>query len=220
MRRTGTPDRRAAWSSEPSADDPGAVFREPMPMPWATLAQKVELPFRLRGESMAGVKDRIACRGGTPRPGETDRGGDEMGAARRGAGAGAAGPGPDRGLKPDPEIHPARTRPGSRSPDRGHAGAAPPRRRGSIPIRKTAAASMAAMRTPRFCCISRPTRWTKPRWLCPGHAARPSVRTSRAIPEAASGPRIRRRHGYGRGGSCRTRSFPACPAAGLRWHRP
>jgi NitT/TauT family transport system ATP-binding protein len=50
---------RILWDGGRSADDLGVVFQEPTLMPWATVAQNVWLPFRLRGQSFASVKDRI-----------------------------------------------------------------------------------------------------------------------------------------------------------------
>lgn len=51
---------RIVWEGGQSADDLGVVFQEPTLMPWATVTQNVYLPFRLRGASLASVKDRIA----------------------------------------------------------------------------------------------------------------------------------------------------------------
>ncbi len=50
---------RITWEGGQGADDLGVVFQEPTLMPWATVAQNVWLPFRLRGQSMAGVRSRI-----------------------------------------------------------------------------------------------------------------------------------------------------------------
>ena len=47
------------WTGGQGADDLGVVFQEPTLMPWATVAQNVFLPFRLRGQSYASVKDEI-----------------------------------------------------------------------------------------------------------------------------------------------------------------
>ena len=47
------------WTGGQSADDLGIVFQEPTLMPWATVAQNVWLPFRLRGQSYNTVKDEI-----------------------------------------------------------------------------------------------------------------------------------------------------------------
>ncbi|MBT8476536.1 MAG: ABC transporter ATP-binding protein [Alphaproteobacteria bacterium] len=41
------------------SDDLGVVFQEPTLMPWATVAQNVWLPFRLKGKTYASVKDEI-----------------------------------------------------------------------------------------------------------------------------------------------------------------
>ncbi|MBI1418161.1 MAG: ATP-binding cassette domain-containing protein [Limimaricola sp.] len=50
---------RIVWDGGQSADDLGVVFQEPTLMPWATVIQNVYLPFRLRGQSLASVRDRI-----------------------------------------------------------------------------------------------------------------------------------------------------------------
>ena len=50
---------RTVWNGAAQAGDLGVVFQEPTLMPWATVAQNVWLPFRLRGQSFAAVKDRI-----------------------------------------------------------------------------------------------------------------------------------------------------------------
>lgn len=50
---------RITWEGGQGSDDLGVVFQEPTLMPWATVAQNVFLPFRLRGQSYAGVRDRI-----------------------------------------------------------------------------------------------------------------------------------------------------------------
>lgn len=47
------------WTGGQSADDLGIVFQEPTLMPWATVAQNVWLPFRLRGMTYNAVKDEI-----------------------------------------------------------------------------------------------------------------------------------------------------------------
>lgn len=47
------------WVDARGADDLSVVFQEPTLMPWATVAQNVWLPFRLRGHSLASVRDRI-----------------------------------------------------------------------------------------------------------------------------------------------------------------
>ena len=41
------------------SDDLGRVFQEPTLMPWATVAQNVWLPFRIRGQSFSAVRGRI-----------------------------------------------------------------------------------------------------------------------------------------------------------------
>lgn len=51
---------RILWSGGQSTGDLGVVFQEPTLMPWATVAQNVWLPFRLRGQSMASVRGQIA----------------------------------------------------------------------------------------------------------------------------------------------------------------
>lgn len=50
---------RIEWEGGQSSDDLGVVFQEPTLMPWATVEKTVYLPFRLRGESLASVRDRI-----------------------------------------------------------------------------------------------------------------------------------------------------------------
>lgn len=51
---------RIAWDGgPPGAHDLGVVFQEPTLMPWATVAQNVWLPFRLRGVSFARARGRI-----------------------------------------------------------------------------------------------------------------------------------------------------------------
>lgn len=50
---------RITWSGGQKAGDLGVVFQEPTLMPWATVAQNVWLPFRLRGKSYNAVKDEI-----------------------------------------------------------------------------------------------------------------------------------------------------------------
>ena len=50
---------RIVWQGGKGAGDLGVVFQEPTLMPWATVAQNVWLPFRLRGRSFAAVRDRI-----------------------------------------------------------------------------------------------------------------------------------------------------------------
>ncbi len=51
---------RINWHGAHDRGDIGVVFQEPTLMPWATVAKNVWLPFRLRGQSFAAVKDRIA----------------------------------------------------------------------------------------------------------------------------------------------------------------
>ena len=50
---------RIRWEGGQSANDLGVVFQEPTLMPWATVAQNVWLPFRLRGRSYASVRDQV-----------------------------------------------------------------------------------------------------------------------------------------------------------------
>ena len=50
---------RILWSGGQAAGDLGVVFQEPTLMPWATVAQNVWLPFRLRGQSFASVKAQV-----------------------------------------------------------------------------------------------------------------------------------------------------------------
>ncbi len=50
---------RILWEGGRGKDDLGVVFQEPTLMPWATVAQNVYLPFRLRGERFASVEGRI-----------------------------------------------------------------------------------------------------------------------------------------------------------------
>ena len=47
------------WAGGRGTDDLGVVFQEPTLMPWATVAQNVWLPFRLRGTPYSQVKDEI-----------------------------------------------------------------------------------------------------------------------------------------------------------------
>ncbi|THH34516.1 ABC transporter ATP-binding protein [Aliishimia ponticola] len=47
------------WVGGQGAGDLGVVFQEPTLMPWATVAQNVWLPFRLRGQSFKSVKDKV-----------------------------------------------------------------------------------------------------------------------------------------------------------------
>ena len=52
---------RVAWAGgKRGADDLGVVFQEPTLMPWATVADNVYLPFRLRGTPRREVDGRIA----------------------------------------------------------------------------------------------------------------------------------------------------------------
>jgi len=50
---------RIRWEGGQKAGDLGVVFQEPTLMPWATVAQNVWLPFRLRGKSFNAVKDDV-----------------------------------------------------------------------------------------------------------------------------------------------------------------
>jgi NitT/TauT family transport system ATP-binding protein len=50
---------RIAWEGEVTAGALGVVFQEPTLMPWANVAQNVALPFRLRGERPAAVRERV-----------------------------------------------------------------------------------------------------------------------------------------------------------------
>ncbi|MBW4710089.1 ABC transporter ATP-binding protein [Roseobacter sp. YSTF-M11] len=50
---------RIIWSGGREVDDLGVVFQEPTLMPWATVAQNVWLPFRLRGKPYAEVKSAV-----------------------------------------------------------------------------------------------------------------------------------------------------------------
>ena len=50
---------RIAWAGGQGAGDLGVVFQEPTLMPWATVAQNVWLPLRLRGKSLRSVQDDI-----------------------------------------------------------------------------------------------------------------------------------------------------------------
>lgn len=47
---------KITWSGGQGAGDLGVVFQEPTLMPWATVAQNVWLPYRLRGKSFNSVK--------------------------------------------------------------------------------------------------------------------------------------------------------------------
>ena len=50
---------RIEWAGGQGADDLGVVFQEPTLMPWATVAQNVWLPFRLKGVAYNAVRDDI-----------------------------------------------------------------------------------------------------------------------------------------------------------------
>lgn len=50
---------RIEWAGGQGTGDLGVVFQEPTLMPWATVAQNVWLPLRLRGKSYGSVKDEI-----------------------------------------------------------------------------------------------------------------------------------------------------------------
>jgi len=50
---------RIEWEGGQGKDDLGVVFQEPTLMPWATVEKNVFLPFRLRGQSLRSVRDRI-----------------------------------------------------------------------------------------------------------------------------------------------------------------
>ena len=50
---------RIVWEGGMATGDLGVVFQEPTLMPWATVAQNVWLPFRLRGQSLAAVRGQI-----------------------------------------------------------------------------------------------------------------------------------------------------------------
>lgn len=50
---------RIKWSGGDEARDLGVVFQEPTLMPWASVAQNVWLPFRLRGKPYNAVKDDV-----------------------------------------------------------------------------------------------------------------------------------------------------------------
>ena len=51
---------RVAWGDPAVRDDLGVVFQDPTLMPWATVADNVWLPLRLRGRSRADARDEIA----------------------------------------------------------------------------------------------------------------------------------------------------------------
>jgi len=50
---------RITWAGGQGVSDLGVVFQEPTLMPWATVAQNVWLPFRLRGKSYNQVRDEV-----------------------------------------------------------------------------------------------------------------------------------------------------------------
>ena len=50
---------RLGWADEGRGGDLGVVFQEPTLMPWATVAQNVFLPLRLRGKSYVQVRDDV-----------------------------------------------------------------------------------------------------------------------------------------------------------------
>ncbi|NNE80114.1 MAG: ABC transporter ATP-binding protein [Silicimonas sp.] len=50
---------RIEWQGGQGKDDLGIVFQEPTLMPWATVAQNVWLPFRLKGQGFGSVKGKI-----------------------------------------------------------------------------------------------------------------------------------------------------------------
>ena len=50
---------KISWTGGQGAGDLGVVFQEPTLMPWATVAQNVWLPFRLRGKTYNDVKDQV-----------------------------------------------------------------------------------------------------------------------------------------------------------------
>lgn len=50
---------RITWAGGQREGDLGVVFQEPTLMPWATVAQNVWLPFRLRGESFVSAQDEV-----------------------------------------------------------------------------------------------------------------------------------------------------------------
>ncbi|MHC0054610.1 ABC transporter ATP-binding protein [Actibacterium sp. D379-3] len=47
------------WEGGQGQGDLGVVFQEPTLMPWATVAQNVWLPFRLRGKTYNAVRDEV-----------------------------------------------------------------------------------------------------------------------------------------------------------------
>lgn len=50
---------KITWEGGQGTNDLGVVFQEPTLMPWATVAQNVWLPFRLKGIAYSEVKDEI-----------------------------------------------------------------------------------------------------------------------------------------------------------------
>ncbi|WP_299962535.1 ABC transporter ATP-binding protein [uncultured Roseobacter sp.] len=50
---------RITWTEGQGVGDLGVVFQEPTLMPWATVAQNVWLPFRLRGQPYSSVRDEV-----------------------------------------------------------------------------------------------------------------------------------------------------------------
>jgi NitT/TauT family transport system ATP-binding protein len=50
---------RIDWQGGRGENDLGVVFQEPTLMPWATVAQNVWLPFRLRGQGLDTVRDEV-----------------------------------------------------------------------------------------------------------------------------------------------------------------
>jgi NitT/TauT family transport system ATP-binding protein len=50
---------RITWSGDHDVGDLGVVFQEPTLMPWATVAQNVWMPLRLRGKSYHAVRDDV-----------------------------------------------------------------------------------------------------------------------------------------------------------------
>lgn len=51
---------RIDWQGDQGGDDLGVFVQELTLIPWATVAQNVWLPFRLRWQSFASVRDQIA----------------------------------------------------------------------------------------------------------------------------------------------------------------
>jgi len=50
---------KVEWEGAHGLGDLGVVFQEPTLMPWATVAQNVWLPYRLRGNSYSSVRDEV-----------------------------------------------------------------------------------------------------------------------------------------------------------------